>query len=108
VSPALPVGWSSSWTAGDGILTIEIAAIPAAGGLTVDRVRVGPVLLDLELRRLRSTLRIRLRHRQGPAATLCLRLPVPGPGLVEVDGVTLQGNPVRFMFSGEHEVVAYY
>ena len=51
---------------------------------------------------------VRLVHRQGPVATLCLRFPAPGPGLVEVDGVTLTGNEVRFPFSGQHEVVAYY
>ena len=39
---------------------------------------------------------------------MCLRLPLPAPGLVEVDGVNLRGTEVRFPFTGQHEVVAYY
>ena len=108
MSAALPEGWSSTWSAGSNTLTIDVAAPPAAGGVAALGVRVGPILLDLELRRLRSTVRIRLLHRQGPTATLCVRLPPPGPGLVEVDGVTLHGSQVCFTFAGEHEVVAYY
>ncbi len=108
MSAAFPDGWSRTWSAASATITIDMAAVPATGGFTAERVRVGPVLLDLELRRRHSTLLVRLRHRQGPAATLCLRLPLPGPGLVEVDGVTLQGSEVRFTLSGEHEVVGYY
>lgn len=77
-------------------------------GFVVERMRIGPVLLDLELRRRHSTLLIRLLHRQGPLPTMCLRLPLPAPGLVEVDGVNLRGTEVRFPFTGQHEVVAYY
>lgn len=90
------------------MLTIDMATVPATGRFAARQVRVGPVLFDLELRRRHATLQLRLRHRQGPAATLCLRLPPPGPGLVEVDGVTLHGGDVRFPFTGEHEVVGYY
>lgn len=104
---ALPEGWSSTWSAGSDTLTIEVAA-PTVDRLVADRVRVGPVLLDIEMRRHRSTLRLRLRHRQGPPVTLSLGLPLPRPGLVEVDGVSLQGSQVHFTFSGEHEVIAYY
>ena len=108
MSTALPRGWGGTWSTGSNTLTIDVAAVPAASQLEAVGVRVGPILLDLEFRRLRSTVRIRLLHRQGPTATLCLRLPPPGPGQVEVDGVTLRGGEVRFTFSGEHEVVAYY
>ena len=104
----MPGGWSSTWSAAGGMLTIDMTDVPASGHLAAERVRVGPVLFDLELRRHHATLRVRLVHRQGPVSTLCLRLPPPGPGLVEVDGVTLQGGEVRFPFSGQHEVVAYY
>lgn len=90
------------------MLTIDMTDVPATGSFAAARVRVGPVLFDLEVRRRHATLLVRLLHRQGPASTLCLRLPAPGPGLVEVDGVTLQGGEVRFPFSAQHEVVAYY
>ena len=108
MSVALPEGWSGTWSAAGSALTIDIAAAPAAGGFAAERIRVGPVLLDVEFRRRRATLVIRLVHRQGPPATLCLRLPPPEPGVVEVDGVGLAGSQVRFAFSGRHEVVAYY
>ncbi len=71
-------------------------------------VRIGPVLLDVAARQRGATLLVHLRHRQGPEEMLCLRLPAPAPGMVTVDGVTLEGREVRFRFSGEHEVVAYY
>lgn len=107
MSSALPGGWSSTWSSASDTLTIDIEAVPPAG-LVADRVRVGPVLLDVGVRRRRSTLVVRVVHRQGPVVTLCLRLPSPGPGLVEVDGVTVQGGEVRFPLAGRHEVVAYY
>ena len=108
MSGALPGGWSSSWSAEGELLTIDVRETSGTAALVAERVRVGPVLFDLELRRRHSTLVLRLMHRQGPAPTLCLRLPSPGPGLVEVDGVTLKGSEVRFSFAGRHEVVAYY
>ena len=108
MNAALPEGWSSSWSAASDTITIDMPVMPATGGFAVERIRVGPVLLDLELRRRHSTLLIRLLHRQGPSTTLCLRLPLPASGLVEVDGVALRGTEVRFPFSGQHEVVAYY
>lgn len=104
----LPGSWSSTWSAGGDTLTIDMSEDAATSGFSGERVRVGPVLFDIELRRRRSTVVIRLVHRQGPVITLCLRLPAPGPGLVEVDGVGLRGREVRFPFSGQHEVVAYY
>lgn len=108
MSTALPEGWSITWSDADATLTIAMARMPLTGGFAVERVRVGPLLLDLSLRRRHATLQVRIRHRQGPPATLCLVLPPPGPGLVEVDGVQLRGIEVRFPFSGEHEVVGYY
>jgi hypothetical protein len=107
VSSALPHGWSGTWSSAGDTLTLDIeAAAPA--DFVAEKVRIGPVLLDVGLRRRHSTLVVRLVHRQGPVVTLCLRLPSPGPGLVEVDGVSLRGGEVRFHFSGRHEVVAYY
>ena len=108
MSAALPGGWRGTWSVDAETLTIDVTDVPATGGFAAERVRVGPVLFDVEVRRRQATLRVRLVHRQGPSATLCLRLPPPGPGLVEVDGVTLQGAELRFPFSGRHEVVAYY
>jgi len=104
----MPIGWSGTWSAADETLTIDMTGVRSTGNFAAERVRVGPVLLDLEVRRRQATLRVLLVHRQGPAATLCLRLPPPGPRLVEVDGVTLRGGDLRFPFSAQHEVVAYY
>lgn len=108
MSTARPGGWVTSWSAGSETLTIDLKATATTGTILTERVRAGPVLFDLELRWRRTTLVVRLMHRQGPVSTLCLRLPPPGPGLVEVDGVSLRGSEVRFPFSGQHEVVAYY
>jgi len=108
VSIALPGGWLPSWSAASETLTIDLREAATTGTFLTERVRAGPVLFDLELRWRRTTLVVRLVHRQGPIPTLCLRLPSPGPGLVEVDGVSLRGSEVRFPFSGQHEVVAYY
>lgn len=108
MSATFPGGWITSWSAAGEMLTIDMTEAATTGSFLAERVRVGPVLFDLELRWRRSTLVVRLVHRQGPAPTLSLRLPQPGPGLVEVDGVTLRGSEVRFPFSGQHEVVAYY
>ena len=108
MSTTLPEGWSSTWSDADATLTIVMPPMPLTGGFEVERVRVGPLLLDLSLRRRHATLQVRIRHRQGRTGTLCLVLPPPGPGLVEVDGVQLRGSEVRFPFSGDHEVVGYY
>jgi len=108
VRAAFPGGWIANWSAAGETLTIDMTEAATAGTFPAQRARVGPVLFDLELRWRRSTLVVRLVHRQGPVPTLSLRLPQPGPGLVEVDGVTLRGSEVRFPFSGQHEVVAYY
>jgi len=108
VSAALPGGWRSTWSAAGELLTIDMRDLPGTGVVVAERVRVGPVLFDLGARKRRLTVVVRLAHRQVPTPTLSLRLPSPGPGLVEVDGVTLQGSEVRFSFSGQHEVVAYY
>lgn len=105
--PELPEGWSSSWSAGDGVLAIDMTVAPVAN-FSLERLRIGPVLLDLTVRRHRASLLVRLVHRQGPAVILALRLPAPDPGVVEVDGTALEGRQVRFSFSGRHEVVAYY
>ena len=101
----LPEGWTSSWSAADGVLAIDM---PADANLSVERLRIGPVLFDLRCRRHRASLLIRLVHRQGPTVILALRLPPPDPAAVEVDGIALEGPQVRFPFSGRHEVVAYY
>lgn len=108
MSAELPGDWSASWSAPAGTLAIDMSAMPASRSFVAERLRVGPVLFDVEVRRRHATLLIRLLHRQGPVATLSLRLPSPGPGLVEVDGVALGGGEVRFPFSARHEVVAYY
>ena len=108
MNAALPAGWTSSWLADSGTLTIDMTGVPGTGSFATERVRVGPVLFDIEVRWRHGTLLVRLVHRQGPVATVCLRLPPPDPGLVEVDGVGLRGGEVRFPFSARHEVVAYY
>jgi hypothetical protein len=103
----LPGGWMSTWSAAGETLTIDMREAATTGSFLAERVRTGPILFDLELRWRRSTLVIRLVHRQGPVSSLRLRLPST-PGLVEVDGVSLRGSDVRFPLSGQHEVVAYY
>ena len=109
MSAELPGSWSTTWSAASETLAIDMdAAAPAPADFVSNGVRVGPVLFDLEFRRKRSTCLVRLTHRQGPPVTLRLRLPAPGPGLVEVDGVALRGGEVSFAFAGQHEVVAYY
>jgi hypothetical protein len=81
IAPALPASW------------------PA---FVLRQLRVGGSMLELELRRNRSELRLAVRRVRGPALRLVLTMPEPAE--FEVDGERLGGGRAVFRVEGEHEV----
>jgi hypothetical protein len=73
--------------------------------MALTRLRIGRTVLDLDLRRLRAGLGMRIRRVTGPAlvATVEPRPPMPGPTVV--DDVELPGSRVRFEVTGRHDLV---
>ena len=84
IRPALPAGWSS---------------------MALKRLRVGPCVLDVELRRRHGDLAGMVRRVAGPAIVLTLE-PRPGlPGPTLVDDIELHGGRVRFEVTDAHAIV---
>jgi len=73
--------------------------------MALDRLRVGPAVLDLELRRRRGDLVARVRRLGGPPLVLTVAPDPPPAGPTAVDDVELAGGRARFQVVDRHEIV---
>jgi len=85
-------------------LAVEPALPAAWQEMALRQLRIGASMLDLELRRGRSGLRLSVRLRRGPAVRLVLTC--PGAMEFDVDGEQLTGGRAVFRVEGEHNVTA--